>query len=53
MLYNVVLVSTEQQNESAIHITPLLGFPSHFGHYREVRVHCAIQEVLISDLFHE
>ena len=36
MLYNVVLVSTVQQSESAIciHISPFLGFPSHLGHHR-------------------
>ena len=42
MLYNVVLVSPVQQNESAIHISLFFGFPSHLGHYREV-IHCGIQ----------
>ena len=33
MLFNAVLVSAAQQSESAlcIHISPLLGFPSHAG----------------------
>ena len=34
LLYNVVLVSTVQQSESAmhIHISLFLDFPSHLGH---------------------
>ena len=34
LLYNVVLVSTVQQSESAmhIHISSFLDFPSHLGH---------------------
>ena len=35
LLYNVVLVSTTQQRESAIHIYPLpFGLPSHSDHHR-------------------
>ena len=54
-LFNVVLVSTVQQSESAIniHISPLFGFPSHLIHHRTLsRVPCAIQQVLISYLFY-
>ena len=46
LLYNIVLVSTVQQSESAIriHISPLFGFPSHLGHHGALsRVPCAIR----------
>ena len=55
LLCNVVLVSTVQQNESAIHIHifPLFGFPSHLDHRHAFsRVPCATQYVLISCLFY-
>ena len=50
MLYNVVLVSTVQQGESAVHvpIACLLKFLSHLGHHRALsRVPYAIQYVLL------
>ena len=36
MLYNIVLVSTAQQRESAAHVhtSPLVGFPSLLGQHR-------------------
>ena len=55
LLYNVVLVSTLQQSESAIHIhiSPFFVFPSHLGHHRSLStVPCAIQQALISYLFY-
>ena len=54
-VYNVMLVSTVQQSESAIHthVLCLFGFPSHSGHHSVLsRVPCAIQYVLISYLFY-
>ena len=51
LLSNAVLVSTVQQNESAIHIhsSPPYWIPSHSGHHRTLsRSPCAIQYVLIS-----
>lgn len=46
MVYNVVLVSNVQQNESVIriHIATLLGLFSYIGYYRLLSsVSCAIQ----------
>ena len=46
LLYNVMLVSAEQQSESAIcvYIHLFSGFPFHLGHHRaRSRVPCAIQ----------
>ena len=46
MVYNVVLVSNVQQNESVIHIhiAALLRFFSYIGYYRILSsVSCAIQ----------
>ena len=52
LLYNVVLVSAVQQNESVIciYISPLFfRFPSHLGHHSSLsRVPFVIQQVLIS-----
>ena len=51
LIYNVVLISTVQQNESTIHIhsSPPYWIPSHSGHHRTLsRSPCAIQYVLIS-----
>ena len=56
LLYNVVLVSTVQQNRSATYIyiyTLPFGLPSHSGHHSALsRVPCAIQYVLINYLFY-
>ena len=49
------VVSTVQQNESVIHIhiSPILGFPSHLCHHSALsRVPCTIQYALISYLFY-
>ena len=44
MVYNVVLFSNVQQNESVIHIATLLRFFSYIGYYRILSsVSCAIQ----------
>ena len=54
MLYNVVLVSAVQQNESAIHmhVSLLSGLPFHSGHHSALsRVPSAIQEFLVSFCF--
>ena len=53
LLYNAVLVSTVQQNESAIHmhISPPFGLPSHSGHHSALsRLPCAREYVLINSL---
>ena len=57
LIYNVVLASGVQQNDSVIHIhmsPPLfLRFFSHISHYRVLsRVPCAIQQDFISYLFY-
>ena len=55
LIYNVMLVSTVQQSESAIHthISPLFFFSFPFGQHRAMsRVPCVIQQVLISYLFY-
>ena len=46
LLYNVVLASTAQQNESAVHtqISPPFWTPSHLGYHSALgRALCAIQ----------
>ena len=55
LLYNVVLASTAQQNESAIHIQiyPPFWIPSHLGYHSVLgKVPCALQYVPISYLFY-
>ena len=55
LLYNVVLASTAQQNESAVHIqiSPPFGLPSHLAYHSALgRVPCAVQYVPISCLFY-
>ena len=50
-----MLVSSVQQSATAtcVHKPLCFGFPSHAGHHRALnRVPCAVQEVLISDLFY-
>ena len=55
LFFNVVLVYTAKQNESAnTYIYPLpFGLPSHSGHHSALsRVPCAIQHVLINYFIH-
>ena len=55
VLYNVVLASNAQQNESAIHIhiSPPFWISLHLGHHRALsRVPCAIQYVPLGCLFY-
>ena len=56
MLYDVMLVSTVQQNESDTHIhtCPPFGLPSHAVHHRALsRVPCAVQYVRQEKLKHK